>query len=160
MNPNRADSKLAEENLNLKVLVQKLETENYFLKEQSFTFDFPISQPGLYNVAKAQRDTATATTAGTAAQSEAATAPNSIPTPTPSLISNSHNSTPPYAPTNNPISKVKAQETLGVPNGAKPTSGNDPLTWTPPSSGGDSVPNSPLNHDLPTPEQEIGRAHV
>ncbi|KAF9182282.1 DNA-binding transcription factor yap1 [Haplosporangium sp. Z 767] len=154
MNPSRADSKLAEENMNLKVLVQKLETENYFLKEQSFTFDFPISQPGLYNVAKAQRDAATAAAVGTVAQNEGTTTPSSIPTPTPSLISSSLNNTPPYAPTSNPISKLIAQGTLGTSNGAKPTSGNDSLIWTPPSSGGDSVPNSPLNHDLPTPEQD------
>ncbi|KAI8357749.1 hypothetical protein B0O80DRAFT_383907, partial [Mortierella sp. GBAus27b] len=46
--PAKSDAKLAEENMNLKVLVQRLETENYSLKERSFTFDFPISQPGLY----------------------------------------------------------------------------------------------------------------
>ncbi|KAG0211045.1 DNA-binding transcription factor yap1 [Mortierella sp. GBA30] len=132
MNPGKSDTKLAEENMNLKVLVQKLETENYFLKEQSFTFDFPISQPGLYNVAKAQRDAA------------AQSLPKSQGAEESTLLSPAQSASgqvkPQYTPT------TSAQKALSASNAGTP--------WTPPSSGGDSVPNSPLNHDLPTPEQD------
>ncbi|KAG0246735.1 DNA-binding transcription factor yap1 [Mortierella sp. GBA43] len=120
--PAKSDAKLAEENMNLKVLVQRLETENYSLKERSFTFDFPISQPGLYSLAKAQRDAAQnspASTDGKPHDSRAYLSPNTVP----------------------------------VSSGAKAT-GGDRQPWTPPSSGGDSVPNSPLDNDLPTPEQD------
>ncbi|KAF9902298.1 DNA-binding transcription factor yap1 [Linnemannia zychae] len=126
LNPGKGDSKLAEENMNLKVLVQKLETENYFLKEQSFNFDFPIAQPGLYNVAKAQRD---------------ASAQNSPKTVPPSNQTIKATTTQAEAP--KMVSEVKF-----------PTPTTSERQWTPPSSGGDSVPNSPLNHDLPTPDQD------
>ncbi|KAF9144668.1 hypothetical protein BG015_012124 [Linnemannia schmuckeri] len=126
LNPGKGDTKLAEENMNLKVLVQKLETENYFLKEQSFNFDFPISQPGLYNISKAQRDAS--------AQNMAKTMP----------------------PSSEAIKATTAQ--VEAPKAATdvkfPTPTTSERQWTPPSSGGDSVPNSPLNHDLPTPDQE------
>ncbi|KAF9087704.1 DNA-binding transcription factor yap1 [Mortierella sp. GBA35] len=127
LNPGKVDSKLAEENLNLKVLVQKLETENYFLKEQSFTFDFPISQPGLYNVPKAQRD-------DTPAQNMAKTLP------------------PSTQATKATTAQVEVPKM--VPEVKLPTPTTSERQWTPPSSGGDSVPNSPLNHDLPTPDQD------
>ncbi|KAG0275110.1 DNA-binding transcription factor yap1 [Linnemannia exigua] len=126
LNPGKGDNKLAEENMNLKVLVQKLETENYFLKEQSFNFDFPISQPGLYNVAKAQRDAS--------AQNLAKTLPPSNQTIKAATT---------QAEASSMVSEVKF-----------PTPTTSERQWTPPSSGGDSVPNSPLNHDLPTPDQE------
>ncbi|KAF8940915.1 hypothetical protein EDD21DRAFT_370059 [Dissophora ornata] len=121
--PNNMDSSLAEENVNLKVLVQKLETENYFLKEQSFTFDFPISQPSVYNTAKA-----------------AAQPPKSQgqeQSLLPSTAQQLHG--------NGKISYTSSN--------AKPV-GSDRLPWTPPSSAGDSVPNSPLDKDLGTPERD------
>ncbi|KAK3824287.1 MAG: hypothetical protein J3R72DRAFT_458251 [Linnemannia gamsii] len=126
LNPDKGDNKLAEENMNLKVLVQKLETENYFLKEQSFNFDFPISQPGLYNVAKAQRDTPAQNLAKTLPPSNQTIKATITQTEAPKMVS-----------------EVKF-----------PTPTTSERQWTPPSSGGDSVPNSPLNHDLPTPDQE------
>ncbi|KAG0286107.1 DNA-binding transcription factor yap1 [Linnemannia gamsii] len=124
LNPGKDDTKLAEENMNLKVLVQKLETENYFLKEQSFNFDFPISQPGLYNISKAQRDAS--------AKSVAKTLP----------------------PTSQQATAAQVEAPKAVTDGKFPTPTTSERQWTPPSSGGDSVPNSPLNHDLPTPDQE------
>ncbi|KAG0310710.1 DNA-binding transcription factor yap1 [Dissophora globulifera] len=125
-------SNLAEENMNLKVLVQKLETENYFLKEQSFTFDFPISQPGLYNVSKIQRD--------------AAPVKSHVQEPSVAALT----STTAVQPANGKISYTTV---------SSKTVGGDRLPWTPPSSGGDSVPNSPLDSDLPTPEQDTN-SHV
>ncbi|KAF9121954.1 DNA-binding transcription factor yap1 [Mortierella sp. 14UC] len=126
LNPGKGDNKLAEENMNLKVLVQKLETENYFLKEQSFNFDFPITQPGLYSVAKAQRD------------ASAQNLPKTLP------------------PSNQTVKATTTQ--AEVPKTVSEVKFPTPTTsegqWTPPSTGGDSVPNSPLNHDLPTPDQE------
>ncbi|KAK5808604.1 transcription factor PAP1-domain-containing protein [Linnemannia elongata] len=126
LNPGKGDTKLAEENMNLKVLVQKLETENYFLKEQSFNFEFPISQPGLYNISKAQRD---------------------------ATVQNTTQSLP---PSSQAIKATTAQvePTKAVTDVKFPTPTTSERQWTPPSSGGDSVPNSPLNHDLPTPDQE------
>ncbi|KAF8944216.1 DNA-binding transcription factor yap1 [Haplosporangium gracile] len=126
LNPGTGDTKLAEENMSLKVLVQKLETENYFLKEQSFNFDFPISQPGLYNISKAQRDAS--------AQNLAKTMP----------------------PSSEAIKAATAQVEApkAVTDVKFPTPTTSERQWTPPSSAGDSVPNSPLNHDLPTPDQE------
>ncbi|KAF9426580.1 DNA-binding transcription factor yap1 [Podila epigama] len=162
MNPGRSDSKLAEENMNLKVLVQKLETENYFLKEQSFTFDFPISQPGLYGLAKAQAQaraqappqshaaqilaSSTATTAGQThlkSPSPDQTSPLSTNTQISDAVP-----TVPKVTAKAVVSQVPAQK------GLAPTT-YEHLPWTPPSSGGDSVPISPLEHDLPTPEQEV-----
>ncbi|KAG0094280.1 DNA-binding transcription factor yap1 [Podila epicladia] len=133
LNPGRSDSKLAEENMNLKVLVQKLETENYFLKEQSFTFDFPISQPGLYGMAKAQAQAQT--TQGTHLKS-------------PSPEQSSPNTTSAQVPEKPKTAKATTVAQKNVP-------AYEHLPWTPPSSGGDSVPISPLDHDLPTPEQEV-----
>ncbi|KAF9951445.1 DNA-binding transcription factor yap1 [Mortierella alpina] len=130
LNPGRSDTKLAEENMNLKVLVQKLETENYFLKEQSFTFDFPISQPGLYNDAKAQRDASAAQGLRTSQAGDH-----------PALLSPAQSVNSQGKVLYTPAQKALSSSTAGTP-------------WTPPSSGGDSVPNSPLNHDLPTPEQD------
>lgn len=110
--------------MNLKVLVQKLETENYFLKEQSFNFDFPISQPGLYNISKAQRD------------------------------ASAQNVTKTLPPTSQKATAAQAEAPKAVTDGNFSTPNTSERQWTPPSSGGDSVPNSPLNHDLPTPDQE------
>ncbi|KAF9351513.1 DNA-binding transcription factor yap1 [Mortierella sp. AD094] len=126
----KSNSTLSEENLNLKVLVQKLETENYFLKERSFTFDFPISQPGLYNAAKSQQDS---------------TVQN--PSPVDSNIDSSLKSP-------GTSSNVASSNNIhAVPIGPK-NIGDDPLPWTPPSSGGESVPNSPANNDLAASEQD------
>ncbi|KAF9422414.1 DNA-binding transcription factor yap1 [Entomortierella beljakovae] len=138
LNPGKTDNKLAEENLNLKVLVQKLETENYFLKEQSFTFDFPISQPGLYNVNKSIRDNAPNSTQD---QSNANTNQS---TQSPSTQSVDSASTPSPAALHKPFP---------AGNVAKPLAYSQ-LPWSPPSSVGDSVPNSPLENDRSTPEQE------
>ncbi|KAK3822853.1 MAG: hypothetical protein J3Q66DRAFT_330276 [Benniella sp.] len=139
--PNNADSMLAEENRNLKVLVQRLESENYHLKEKSFTFDFPISQPGIYHVAKTQRD---APSSGLAKSQDASL--------TPATHAADAHGKPPYTASINSKSPL-AQNTLPASNGTKST-GGDRLPWTPPSSGGDSVPNSPLENDISTPEQE------
>ncbi|KAF9145170.1 DNA-binding transcription factor yap1 [Linnemannia schmuckeri] len=134
LNPGKTDSKLAEENLNLKVLVQKLETENYFLKEQAFTFDFPIAQPGLYNIAK-----------GTSSSSSEQSSPSPV-----------------SQPINNPTPTATASTKKAVPAGkssftstnvAKPPA-YDQLPWSPPSSIGDSVPSSPLENVESTPEPE------
>ncbi|KAF9116660.1 DNA-binding transcription factor yap1 [Mortierella sp. AM989] len=124
----KSDSKLSEENLNLKVLVQKLETENYFLKEQPFTFDFPISQPGLYNAIKARED---------------ATAQNAFKVQL-------------RADRDRDTSLESFDVSFGMVSaiGAKHI-GSDILPWTPSSSGGDSVPNSPLTNDLTAPEQDF-----
>ncbi|CAO3566806.1 unnamed protein product [Mortierella alpina] len=130
LNPGRSDTKLAEENMNLKVLVQKLETENYFLKEQSFTFDFPISQPGLYNDAKALREASAAQSLRTNQTGDQ----SALLSPAQSVGSQGK------------VLYTPAQKTLSSSSAGTP--------WTPPSSGGDSVPTSPLNHDLPTPEQD------
>ncbi|KAF9926801.1 DNA-binding transcription factor yap1 [Linnemannia zychae] len=121
LNPGKSDSKLAEENMNLKVLVQKLETENYFLKERSFNFDFPISQPGLYT----QRN------------ASAQNMVKSLPQTTQTIIA----------------TKTQVEALKSLPEAKLPTPTASEHQWTP-SSGGDSVPNSPLNHDLPTPEQD------
>ncbi|KAG0369148.1 hypothetical protein BC939DRAFT_499869 [Gamsiella multidivaricata] len=140
----KSDSKLAEENMNLKVLVQKLETENYFLKEQSFTFDFPISQPGLYNLAKSQGDTAAATTQMATTQIQSL--PRNQETGQQQRLS----------PSSVAVSNLGLiqKPSSSVVSGRSKLVGSDRLPWTPPSSGGDSVPNSPLDHDLPTPEQD------
>ncbi|KAG0200943.1 DNA-binding transcription factor yap1 [Mortierella sp. GBA30] len=135
LNPSKTDSKLAEENMNLKVLVQKLETENYFLKEQTFTFDFPISQPGLYNISKDQSNIANATLSPESA----------VDVTTTNSINNDSASTS--------TSSTGTQHKSLSNTVAKPTS-YDQLPWSPPSSIGDSVPNSPLDHDQSTPEQE------
>ncbi|KAF9169429.1 DNA-binding transcription factor yap1 [Mortierella sp. AD011] len=131
LNPGKTDSKLAEENMNLKVLVQKLETENYFLKEQAFTFDFPISQPGVYN--KNLAHSQTTSNSDQSSQSPATQTINSVST-----------STPPTPAQHKPFSAGSV---------AKPLAYNQ-LPWSPPSSLGDSVPNSPLETDRSTPEQE------
>ncbi|KAI1317167.1 DNA-binding transcription factor yap1 [Mortierella claussenii] len=143
LNPGKTDTKLAEENMNLKVLVQKLETENYFLKEQAFTFDFPISQPGLYSVAKMNRDGLLNTNA---TRNQNLTPEHSSPSPASQAVDSisSATNTPPTPAQNKPFA---------ASNVAKPPSHNQ-LPWSPPSSVGDSVPNSPLDNDLPTPEQE------
>ncbi|KAF8954500.1 DNA-binding transcription factor yap1, partial [Entomortierella lignicola] len=131
-----SNSVLSEENTNLKVLVQKLETENYLLKEKAFTFDFPITQPGLYNVAKTRQD------------SIAAQQPPSPPL----TLTNSNIDSSPKSPDFN--SNTKPSKSInGGDARVKPLS-DDPLPWTPPSSGGDSVPNSPANNDLSPPEQD------
>ncbi|KAF9124567.1 DNA-binding transcription factor yap1 [Mortierella sp. 14UC] len=135
LNPAKGDSKLAEENLNLKVLVQKLETENYFLKEQAFTFDFPIAQPGLYNIAKA------GTTSSTSSE-------QSSPSPVSQPINNP-TTTAPARKATAPTGKTFTSTT----NAAKPPT-YDQLPWSPPSSIGDSVPNSPLENTESTPEPE------
>jgi hypothetical protein len=132
LNPGKADSKLAEENLNLKVLVQKLETENYFLKEQSFTFDFPIAQPGLYNLAKG---------------ANSSSSEQSSPSPVTQSINN------PTAATVSAKKAVPAGKSFASTNIAKPPT-YDQLPWSPPSSIGDSVPNSPLENTESTPEPE------
>ncbi|KAG0007709.1 hypothetical protein BGZ81_004650, partial [Podila clonocystis] len=133
LNPGRSDSKLAEENMNLKVLVQKLETENYFLKEQSFTFDFPISQPGLYGMAKTQAQDQTNQASHLKSPSPEQSSPNTT------------NAQVPEKPKTAKATSVAQKNVLA----------HEHLPWTPPSSGGDSVPISPLDHDLPTPEQEV-----
>ncbi|KAF9902120.1 DNA-binding transcription factor yap1 [Linnemannia zychae] len=135
LNPGKGDSKLAEENLNLKVLVQKLETENYFLKEQAFTFDFPIAQPGLYNIAKA-------------ATNSSASSEQSSPSPVSQSINNP-TTTAPVKKTTGSAGKTFTSTT----NAAKPPA-YDQLPWSPPSSIGDSVPNSPLENAESTPEPE------
>lgn len=132
LNPGKADSKLAEENLNLKVLVQKLETENYFLKEQSFTFDFPIAQPGLYNLAKG---------------ANSSSSEQSSPSPVTQPINN------PSAATVSAKKAAPAGKSFASTNVAKPPT-YDQLPWSPPSSIGDSVPNSPLENTESTPEPE------
>ncbi|KAF9274952.1 DNA-binding transcription factor yap1 [Mortierella alpina] len=141
LNPGKTDSKLAEENTNLKVLVQKLETENYFLKEQSFTFDFPITQPGLYNEAKAHREALlqSSTSNGSSNHSSPSTATYTTRTDSTSTSV----STP----------GAGQRKSLSGSSVAKPPT-YDQLPWSPPSSIGDSVPNSPLDSDLSTPEQE------
>ncbi|KAF9998433.1 DNA-binding transcription factor yap1 [Entomortierella chlamydospora] len=116
----KSNSTLKEENLNLKVLVQKLETENYFLKERSFTFNFPITQPGIYNATKSRQNT---------------TVQN--PSPVDSNIDSSLKSP-------GTSSNVASSDNIG----------GDPLPWTPPSSSGESVPNSPANNDLTASEQD------
>ncbi|KAF9111844.1 DNA-binding transcription factor yap1 [Mortierella sp. AM989] len=137
LNPGKTDTKLAEENMNLKVLVQKLETENYFLKEQAFTFDFPITQPGLYNVNKANRDGS----ADSAHSQSSSNSDQSSQNPTSQSIDSSN---PPTPAQHKPFSAGSV---------AKPLAYNQ-LPWSPPSSIGDSVPNSPLDTDRSTPEQE------
>ncbi|KAF9356911.1 DNA-binding transcription factor yap1 [Mortierella sp. AD094] len=132
LNPGKTDSKLAEENMNLKVLVQKLETENYFLKEQAFTFDFPISQPGLYNANKNSAHSQNSSNSDRSSQSPAS-----------QTIDNVSTSTPPTPAQHKPLAGSVA----------KPLAYNQ-LPWSPPSSIGDSVPNSPLDTDRSTPEQE------
>ncbi|KAI7824823.1 hypothetical protein BC939DRAFT_449312 [Gamsiella multidivaricata] len=141
LNPTKTDSKLAEENMSLKVLVQKLETENYFLKEQAFTFDFPISQPGLYDVSKISRD---------------------------GLLNSTHNQVNPSPDHSSSSPASQSIDTVSSKSSASPASAStkpfpgsvakpptyDQLPWSPPSSVGDSVPNSPLNSDPTTPEQE------
>ncbi|KAF9956908.1 DNA-binding transcription factor yap1 [Mortierella alpina] len=140
LNPGKADSKLAEENTNLKVLVQKLETENYFLKEQSFTFDFPITQPGLYNEAKAQREALLQSSTGSGSSSSS---------PSPATYTTRSDSSLTSASTPG----AGQRRSLTGSSVAKPPT-YDQLPWSPPSSIGDSVPNSPLDSDLSTPEQE------
>ncbi|KAI8603366.1 hypothetical protein EDD21DRAFT_369253 [Dissophora ornata] len=142
LNPSKTDTKLAEENLNLKVLVQKLETENYFLKEQAFTFDFPISQPGLYNVAKANNQSPVNSTSNQSNSSPEYSAPSPASQTAESVSGESSASPAPVR------SKPFASSSVAKP----PT--YDQLPWSPPSSAGDSVPNSPLNSDLSTQEQE------
>ncbi|KAG0200172.1 DNA-binding transcription factor yap1 [Mortierella sp. NVP41] len=145
LNPGKTDSKLAEENLNLKVLVQKLETENYFLKEQAFTFDFPIAQPGLYNLAKGP---------STSSPDQSTPSPVSQPINNPtSAITN----TPTAVPTKK--TTAPAGKTFASTNIAKPPT-YDQLPWSPPSSLGDSVPNSPLENAESTPEPERPNAGV
>ncbi|KAF9362563.1 DNA-binding transcription factor yap1 [Mortierella sp. NVP85] len=140
MSPAQSDSKLQEENSNLKVLVQRLETENYLLKERAFTFDFPVSQPGLYGDAKMKRD----------AQNNAATTPSSDQSSTPSPASqtidnvSSKGSVSPAPVSSKPYNSTNTAKT--------PT--RDQLPWSPPSSVGDSVPNSPLDHERLTPERD------
>lgn len=134
MNPAQSDSKLAEENMNLKVLVQKLETENYYLKEQTFTFDFPISQPGLYGVAKANI---------TSSASEKSATPSPASQTIDSISSKSSMS---------PAS-ASASTFLKGNNVTNPPT-HDQLPWSPPPSVGDSVPNSPLDLDRLTPERD------
>ncbi|KAG0248023.1 DNA-binding transcription factor yap1 [Mortierella polycephala] len=144
-NPSKTDVKLAEENLNLKVLVQKLETENYFLKEQSFTFDFPISQPGLYNVAKAQRDELISSTDNAGGQSSSDPESSTSSPPSQTLDSESSSSTP--------AATTVQSKPFASANVAKPLTFGQ-LPWSPPSSVGDSVPNSPHDNDMTTPEQD------
>ncbi|KAF9439172.1 hypothetical protein BGZ76_010071 [Entomortierella beljakovae] len=127
------DTTLAEENQNLKVLVQKLETENYFLKERSFTFDFPISQPGLYSAAKSRQD------AAAQAQTVVQKSPQS------DIVNNNTLKQTNVTSGANP----KMNGIIGAKHIA-----NDILPWTPPSSGGDSVPNSPLSNDLAVSEHD------
>ncbi|KAF9980856.1 DNA-binding transcription factor yap1 [Mortierella antarctica] len=143
LNPGKTDSKLAEENTNLKVLVQKLETENYFLKEQSFTFDFPITQPGLYNEAKAQREALLQSSTGNGSSSSNHSSPSLATYTTRSDSTSTSASTP----------GAGQRKSLTGSSVAKPPT-YDQLPWSPPSSIGDSVPNSPLDSDLSTPEQE------
>ncbi|KAF9185031.1 DNA-binding transcription factor yap1 [Haplosporangium sp. Z 767] len=144
-NPSKTDAKLAEENMNLKVLVQKLETENYFLKEQSFTFDFPISQPGLYNVTKAQRDTLISSTDKAGGQSSS-DPESSTSSPASQTLDNKSNSS-------TPVTTTVQSKSFASANLAKPLT-FDQLPWSPPSSVGDSVPNSPHDNDMATPEQD------
>ncbi|KAF9578335.1 DNA-binding transcription factor yap1 [Lunasporangiospora selenospora] len=139
LNPSKSDTKLLEENTNLKVLVQKLETENYILKEQSFTFDFPISQSRSVNSLCTHLSSTSA--AALLARSQTS---DQVPT---SRAMPGTNGFSKYADTNhlsgnNPA--VTAAKHLT----------NDQLPWTPASSGADSVPNSPHDHMLPTPEQD------
>ncbi|KAF9940808.1 DNA-binding transcription factor yap1 [Modicella reniformis] len=143
MNPAQSDSNnLAEENMNLRVLVQKLETENYFLKEQTFTFDFPISQPGLYNVTKANRNTLlTSSQKNTSSVSE-----QSIQSPSSQTIDT--------ISSESSESPVVSSRPFKSTNVAKPVA-YEHLPWSPPSSVADSVPNSPLDHDRSTPEREV-----
>ncbi|KAF9953133.1 DNA-binding transcription factor yap1 [Mortierella alpina] len=148
LNPGKADSKLAEENTNLKVLVQKLETENYFLKEQSFTFDFPITQPGLYNEAKAQREALLQQSSSNGSLSSSHSSPSPATLTTRSDSASTSSSTP----------GTGQRKSLSGSSVAKPPT-YDQLPWSPPSSIGDSVPNSPLDSDLSTPEQETA-AHA
>lgn len=143
LNPGKSDTKLAEENMNLKVLVQKLETENYFLKEQSFTFDFPISQPGMYNVAK-PNNVRGASVSSSSAQSSPSPASTTI-----DHISNSGSSVASSTPQSTLQNKPPRNNSVA----AKALT-NEQLPWSPPSSAGDSVPNSPLDNDLPTPEHD------
>ncbi|KAF9972563.1 DNA-binding transcription factor yap1, partial [Modicella reniformis] len=137
--PNNPDSMLAEENLNLKVLVQKLETENYFLKERSFTFDFPISQPGLYQVANAQQEAAPQGLAKTQQLNHA------------SLTATAH---PVDANANPQTTTTSTANSKAIASSGVKSAGGERQPWTPPSSGGDSVPNSPLDNDISTPEQD------
>ncbi|KAG0048361.1 DNA-binding transcription factor yap1 [Gryganskiella cystojenkinii] len=153
MNP-KSDSTLAEENMNLKVLVQKLETENYFLKEQSFTFDFPISQPGMYNVAKANNNTNNPRQASLQSNTSLNSSSSAQSSPSPASttldhISNSSSSVASSTPQTNVLNKPPR-------NGIAAAKGltNEQLPWSPPSSAGDSVPNSPLDNDLSTPEHD------
>ncbi|KAF9970403.1 DNA-binding transcription factor yap1 [Actinomortierella ambigua] len=158
----KTSKELEEENMNLKVLVQKLETENYFLKEQSFTFDFPISQPGLYNLpvsrsltenpARLQQQTQQQQLATTTLQQHSPAV--TVPDTTSSRASSAELSTP--SPLSQPLEyKITTSVPRSAPNATiAKIAGSERSPWTPPSSGGDSVPNSPQNHDLPTPEQE------
>ncbi|KAG0327827.1 DNA-binding transcription factor yap1 [Dissophora globulifera] len=140
LNPPKTDTKLVEENLSLKVLVQKLETENYFLKEQAFTFDFPISQPGLYNAAREHSgDMLESTSRNSSSNSQQHTASPSSQT-IENNGSNSSVSPSPKTHTDGPASRPPMY---------------DQLPWSPPSSVGDSVPNSPLDHDLSATEQDV-----
>ncbi|KAF9572818.1 DNA-binding transcription factor yap1, partial [Lunasporangiospora selenospora] len=139
------DSKLAEENLTLKVLLQKLETENYILKEQAFTFDFPISQPGLYNIAKANRDMQLA-------QARAQATSSSTSSPATQVLDSASAASSPSTVTT-AVPEIQAATTTSKTGTAKPVQ-FDQLPWSPPSSIGDSVPNSPLDHDLGAPEQD------
>lgn len=150
MNPGKSDSKLAEENLNLKVLVQKLETENYFLKEQSFTFDFPISQPGMYNAAKPNSVRGAPVHSTSSLNSSSSV--QSSPSPALTTVDHSNSSTSSVAsstPHSGLHNKIHNNSVLAK----APT--NEQLPWSPPSSAGDSVPNSPLDNDLPTPEHDL-----
>ncbi|KAF9168195.1 DNA-binding transcription factor yap1 [Actinomortierella ambigua] len=156
----KTSKELEEENMSLKVLVQKLETENYFLKEQSFTFDFPISQPGLYNLPVSRSLTENPARLQQQSQSAASTMQQhspagTVPDSASSRASSAELSTP--SPLSQPLDyKAATSAAKGAPNAAiaKIAGSEQRLPWTPPSSGGDSVPNSPQNHDLPTPEQE------
>ncbi|KAF9897992.1 DNA-binding transcription factor yap1, partial [Lobosporangium transversale] len=149
LNPGKTDAKLAEENMNLKLMVQKLETENYFLKEQAFTFDFPISQPGLYNVAKLSHDGLLQPNTNSSQNAQSSQSPkHSVLSPTSQTLdsaSSSSNTATPPTPAQN--------KSFAASNVAKPPT-YDQLPWSPPSSVGDSVPNSPLDSDLSTPEQD------
>ncbi|KAF9202911.1 DNA-binding transcription factor yap1 [Haplosporangium sp. Z 27] len=140
LNPGKTDSKLAEENMNLKVLVQKLETENYFLKEQAFTFDFPITQPGLYSLNKAAQDNNPNTT-HSQGSSNSDQSSQSLSSQTTDSINTNNLPTP------------AQHKPFSAGSVAKPLAYNQ-LPWSPPSSVGDSVPNSPLDTDRSTPEQE------
>ncbi|KAF9919438.1 DNA-binding transcription factor yap1 [Linnemannia zychae] len=147
LNPGKADAKLAEENLNLKVLVQKLETENYLLKEQAFTFDFPIAQPGLYNLAKAASNNISSNNNNNNSTVSSSISAQSSPSPVSQLV-------------DTPVSTILTKKATALPgntfsssNVAKPPA-YDQLPWSPPSSIGDSVPNSPLGNIESTPEPE------